>query len=140
MGYRCEHFHIKELVAPEIYNLRGERCWELFRTPLLIEIDAIRDKFGPVYINDWYKGGGFKYSGLRPFDCPIGSEFSQHKFGAAFDLKFKNVSPVEVFEHILEHSEHFPGITAMEDAHQTKTWLHVDCRNHELPEIWVLNP
>ncbi|MBI9113252.1 peptidase M15 [Maridesulfovibrio ferrireducens] len=97
--YKPNHFRIEELVYPEFYEAhkhRGELMWMAFDQRALITLDWLRETYGPITVNDWLWGGPFKYSGLRPFDCEEGSELSQHKFGRAFDCKFKNVTADEV--------------------------------------------
>lgn len=138
--YRPEHFKLQELVGPEFYTRWGERSWEWLQVPSLMTIDAIRKRYGAVTINTWADGGQFHESGLRDFATATGAGYSQHKFGGAFDLKFGAIAPTEVFDELLAHPEYAPMLTTMEDARITKTWLHVDCRNHGRPGIWVVQP
>jgi len=82
--YKCEHFDIEELVPEDVFNERGEKCWELLDEDILADLDTLRDLLGPLTINDWKWGGGFQYSGFRPEGCGVGSKYSQHKLGKAF--------------------------------------------------------
>ena len=138
--YRPKHFALVELVGPEIFKERGDRCWELLQVPALLTLDAMRKRFGPIIVNDWFHGGNYSESGLRRFDSKTGAEYTMHKTGGADDCKFKLVSPIEAFNYILAHPSEFPYLTTMEDAKQTVTWLHFDVRNHSREGIWVVNP
>lgn len=139
--YRCKHFIIQELVGPDVFTARGERAWELLDAGMLQMLDRLRDKFGTCVINNWHKGGSFKESGLRDFGTSTGAKYSMHKFGGGFDLKFGQHTAKEVFDYVLAHPDEFPFITAMENVLATKTWLHVDGRNHnQQSQIWVVNP
>ena len=138
--YRPKHFALVELVGPEIFKERGDRAWELLQAPALRTLDALRNKFGAIIVNDWFHGGNYSESGLRRFDTQTGAKYSMHKFGGAFDCKPKNFSPLEAFNYVLAHSSEFPLLTTMEDATQTVTWLHFDVRNHNREGIWVVNP
>jgi hypothetical protein len=139
-GYRPQHFELHELVPPEILELRGEAAWELLEPRLLVAGDRVRDRFGPCTVNDWKDGGRFRESGLRDGVTGVGARLSQHKRGAALDLKFKHVKPRTVFDYLLEHPDEFPEITVLEDVAKTPTWLHFDVRAASWPGIRVVLP
>lgn len=128
---RARHFVIQELVCPEIFAERGERAWELLRPEFIVTLDDLRDEYGPIAVNDWHIGGTFKYSGLRPFDCPEGAKFSMHKFGAGGDAKFKRVSADKVRADVIAKPDRFPHIQAIEVPSPGKpmSWFHFDHRN-----------
>lgn len=131
---KAEYFKIFELVDPETYEARGQKAWELIDSRLITVIDRLRAIFGPATINDWKWGGKFKWSGLRTNRCRIGAKYSQHRFGRAADLKFKNVSAQEVRDFI-KADPIWPhvGVRCVE---KDVSWLHVDVRNCE-PIKWV---
>ena len=138
--FRPKYFALQELVGPEFFQKWGERSWEWLRPELLQTIDQIREKFGSVTINNWHVGGVFKESGLRDFITSTGAGNSLHKYGCAMDCKFQGVKPAEVQSYILSRPEMFPLLTCMEDAEITKTWLHVDVRNHGQAGVWIVKP
>ncbi len=149
MNYRPKHFVLQELVDPAIFKERGERAWELLQPAALMMLDALRERFGPIIVNNWHTDGTswlpdptniFHESGLRTSATGTGAKFSMHKFGCAYDPKFKNVTAREVFNEILVRPESFPLITALENVEQTVTWLHFDTRNHNRDGIWIVNP
>jgi hypothetical protein len=140
MIYRPRHFQIEELVPPSIFEARGERAIELLDLEALVTLDLLRDRYGTLTVNDWHWEGHFTESGLRHPDTETGAKFSQHKFGRAFDCKFRRTTPREVFDDILEHDELFPKLTVLENVEHTPTWLHFDTRNHGRRGIWVVNP
>lgn len=138
MIYKPEYFKLEELVSPEIYKLRGVKAWELFDPNALKMIDEIREFFGvPVTINNWSFGGQYKYSGFREDEYyKVKGSLSQHRFGRAFDMKFKGISSEKVREIILEYREKgkFKLIGAME---KNVSWLHVDTRQHAEEGIFL---
>lgn len=140
MRYRPSNFIIQELVPPSIYQARGERSWELLDARALLSLQALRDRFGPLTVNNWHSGGTYKESGLRSFSTGTGAAYSQHKFGRAFDCKFKNATPRQVCEYVLAHTDEFPHITTIENPDATPTWFHFDVRDHNRQGIWIVNP
>lgn len=126
--YKCRHFSIRELVPPHVYKERHQKAWELLDVRLLQTIDALRDEFGFTTINNWYlRGGRRKESGLRTPQCATYSQFSQHTFGRAADMIFRDwLDAGKVRRQILENPEKFPLIDAMELG---VNWLHIDVRN-----------
>lgn len=139
-SYRTKHFALQELVSPEVYKARQDLAWDLLRPGALVALDALRDRYGRIVVNNWNAGGPLKESGLRGWECETGARWSMHRFGGAFDLKFGSVTPQEVFRDILAHPEQFPQITTLEDVAVTPTWLHFDVRNHARGGIWVVRP
>lgn len=98
MLYDLRYYSIHELVPPELYRAYGDRAMYMFDINALITIDLLRSHYGSCTINNWFWGGDYKNSGFRLWNCPEGARLSQHKFGRAFDCKFKNVSADEVRE------------------------------------------
>ena len=133
------HFFLQELVHPDIYHKVGDRCKDFLHPNLIVNCEAIRDIAGATTINDWSRGGNFKSSGLRTPD-DIGAFLSSHKFGCAADLKFKDITPLEVQRLILAEPHKFPYISRMENAVITKTWLHIESCDYRQGDIIVFNP
>lgn len=140
MGYRPTNFILQELVPPDIYQAMGERGWELLDNRALFTLQALRGSLGPITVNNWHAGGSFKESGLRSMTTATGAKFSQHRFGRAFDCKFKDVTPREVRDYVLKHPEAFPYLTTVENTDATPTWFHFDTRNHQREGVWIVNP
>lgn len=140
MMYRPTSFIIQELVAPEIYQARGDRAWETLNPLTLMALQSVRDKFGPITINNWHAGGAFKESGARSFGTSTGAAYSMHRYGGAYDCKSDSVTPAEMCAYIIKNRGEFPYITAMENPVATPTWLHIDSRNHSKPDVWIVNP
>ena len=136
--YKCTHFKIYELVDPVTYNKYGQRAWQFLDPKALMLIDKLREVFGSCTINNWKWNGSYKWSGLRTPSCIIGASMSQHRFGRAFDLKFKNISAPEVRKAIKEDAGYWEaqGLCGMEN--KTPTWVHIDTRN--VDPIKFFNP
>jgi hypothetical protein len=116
------HFQWHELMPSAEYK----RYWlYLMDMRLLITLDAMRIYYGvPITVNDWYWGGQYSLSGLRPMDTDVGAKFSLHKFGLAFDAKVRGVDAEIVRNDI--RAEKFPLITCIE---KDVSWNHCDFRN-----------
>lgn len=128
--YTPKHFSLFEIVPEDIYrDYHGsEILWWLFDDRILMAADLIRDRFGPMTINDWYYGGSNHFRGFRPADCGVGATLSQHKFGRALDLIPSDVSAHQIRAAIIEKDVAANLITCVEE---NIPWLHIDCR---LPE------
>lgn len=140
MKYRPTNFEIRELVPPDIFQAMGDRSWELLDARALMTLQTLRDELGPILVNNWHVGGSFSESGLRSATTTTGAKYSQHRFGRAFDCKFKSVSPREAYEYVMANPQAFPRLTTLENIEATPTWLHFDCRNHSRTGIWIVNP
>lgn len=140
MTYRPTSFIVQELVPPEIYDARGERAWELLDPMALMSLQSVRDKFGPITVNNWHAGGVYKESGVRSSGTSTGAPYSMHRYGRAFDCKSSSVTPREMCDYILSNRKEFPYITCIENTDATPTWLHLDTRNHNRDGIWIVNP
>ena len=102
----------------------------------LIKSDQmLRDKFGPITINNWWVGGDRNWSGLRTTDSPYYSMTSQHSYGRASDKLFK-VSSQEVREYIKQNWKQL-GITRIED---NVSWVHSDVGFTQLDTLLIFAP
>lgn len=89
--------------------------------PLLIKSDQmLRDKFGPVTLNDWWGGGRFNNRGLRVCGTDVGAELSDHFQGNASDKVFANATAEEVRNEIKKNWKKY-GITIIE---ADTSWVH----------------
>jgi len=127
MKYLPTYFVIQELVPPKVYEARGEKGWYLFDERILMTIDLLRERYGQATINNWHIGGNREWSGLRTCDSPYYSPYSQHAFGRAVDVVFKDANAEYIRQEIINKPSlpAFKYITAIELG---TSWLHVDCR------------
>ncbi|MBU1621811.1 MAG: hypothetical protein KJ604_20335, partial [Gammaproteobacteria bacterium] len=99
MIYKCEHFHLVELLPKLFYNENitkyKDNLWGLFDLRTLITLDRLRKRYGKTYMNDWKWGGNNDSKGFRPPEDPEGAKLSQHRFGRAADPKFESVTADE---------------------------------------------
>lgn len=126
--YICRYFAIHELIPPKVFKARADKAWELLDPDLLRALDALRSRYGPMTINNYYWSGEREWSGLRTPDGPYYSPYSQHTFGRAADCLFKEVSVEQVRTDILS----FPNDTTFELINAVEldvSWLHIDVRN-----------
>lgn len=133
------NFQLEEFIHPEILERIGDRSADFLHPMLAPTVQVLRDRFGPITINDWLWGGKFKSSGLRLPKGDVGAILSSHRFGTASDLKFDAVEPITVQNYIIQHQDQFPHISRLENALVTKTWLHVEC-GVRTNSIKVFNP
>ena len=137
------NFTVQELVHPDIIKVLGEkRAANLVSPRLLQELEHLRNRYGAIRIN----GGRFKNSGIRKASYytnwgMMTQSYSTHQWGNTADLKFSNgIKPAEVYDYILDNPNNFPCIVRMENAHITKTWLHIECGQYREDEIEVFEP
>lgn len=138
-----KYFDVREFVPPQIWNKFGEKSiW--FIDPKVISIaTAYREFFEvPIIINNWFIGGKYMYRGYRPPRVNIGTEFSQHKSGRAFDCHSPSISVKEMYRLILDNQEIFKGVglTTIENVDFTPTWIHSDCRPSLSDDLLIVNP
>lgn len=126
--YKCTHFEIHELVPRHIYKLRGEKAWQLLDDRLLLTLDLLRERFGNMIVNNWKWGGDREWSGLRTPESPYYSPTSQHTFGRAADIIFKEVSAAAVRGEILR-AVNDPIFNSIRSIEMDVSWLHFDVRN-----------
>jgi hypothetical protein len=141
--YHCEHFGLYELVDEKTYNryigTQEWKLWLLFDNRALWTLDALRDKYGPGYVNTWYGhlvdvfNNIRQWSGWRPPECDVGADLSQHRFGRGFDPIYIQTSASQIRQDAKEHPEWdcFRYITRIEEAHKGTpiNWLHFDVGN-----------
>lgn len=140
--YKCRWFRIYELVPSEVYYRAGktnrvESLWYLFDNRILITADWLRTTYGKMLANTWYWEGRHQYRGWRPWSCPIGAEWSQHKFGRALDLIPLETTAEKIRQDIIKSPWDFifQHITCIENE---ISWLHMDCRNWDKSENGLL--
>lgn len=89
--------------------------------PKLIEADQkLRDRFGPVTLNNWWNNGRFNERGLRVCGTTTGAQLSDHFQGNASDKVFKDVTAEEVRNEIKNKWQGY-GITIIE---ADTSWVH----------------
>jgi len=84
-----------------------------------------------LIVNNWKWNGQYNESGLRSMKTTTGSEYSQHKFGNAVDIKIKGVSPSEIRKLIVDNFIYLNNtfhLTTIEKVEDTPTWIHCDWR------------
>ena len=129
--YKCKHFKAHELVPPAIYDKFGERSFMFLDDRLLKLCDALREEFGSATINNYKWGGDRVASGLRSPDSPYYSPTSQHSFGRAVDILFKDYSAERVRSVIKDDSTIWKNGTGLNSItlEDGVSWLHIDIRN-----------
>ena len=134
-----EHFVIQEFVPESIFEKYKENSIWFINPQVFNMAEFIRAYFNkPIIINNWNQGGTYQESGYRLPDTTTGAKLSQHKRGAAIDIKFEGANYSEVRKEILANEDKFlaSGITTIEDG--TATWLHIDCRFTMMNKILVV--
>lgn len=141
-----KYFYAEEFFSKkdykEITNNGYDPRWWLDKG-LIKSLDWFKERCdgATIIINDWKWGGGYQYSGVRPFNTNIGAKRSQHKYGKAVDIKIKGYTVKEVAT-IIEDDFKFLnkefGITTIEDIRLTKTWNHIDTRWTGLDKLFIV--
>lgn len=128
--YVCKYFAIHELVPQQVFEEKNELAWELLDERLLITLDALRERFGPITVNNYFWGGDREWSGLRTPESPYYNPYSQHTFGRAADCLFKDIEPEKVRQFILARPFD-PNYQFVNGVELNVSWLHFDVRNCE---------
>ena len=132
--YKCQHFGIKELVSPIVYDKWKEQSWIFFDENVLQDLDKIRETYGsPIIINNWAKG--LKQCGLRSnMDEMVKNKktlyLSAHTMGKGFDLHCFYGHNNKLWQHcynlIKSKKISFNGL---EDYKKTNGWVHIQRTN-----------
>lgn len=136
--YVPKYFAAHELVPPHIFQQRGAKSFELLDDRVLITLDALREKFGPLVVNNYHSGGDRKWSGLRTQGfygsaAAYEASLSQHKFGRAADCLPSKTTAEAMRQYVLAHPDEFPHITFLETD---VSWFHFDVRNCKPITTW----
>lgn len=121
-----KNFIAQEFVPPETYTILGDDSIKLIHPEMLIFIQRLRNDLGvPIIINNWHKGGNFKYRGYRPAGCGVGNSSSQHATNPANALDFDVVgfTADTVRKYLQTNNSRYPMITRIE---RDVNWVHVD--------------
>lgn len=129
--YRPKHFGLKELACPHIYAKFGDMCWQFFDIRLLETIDFVRDKLGPMYVNNWDIDGAFDERGFRCIQCSLVKSaikdnrlyVSPHMLGKAVDFDILGMTAQEVREWLIANQGYLPYNIRLED---NVNWVHLD--------------
>jgi len=127
--YKCTHFDIEELVAPEILSVLGHTfAWRMIPEYALRSLDALREKLNaPIYINN--ASMGFDYSGVRPKGCKVGAKYSGHKGyrgEVCWDLKTFHHDTLMALLEVIESDNDLYNISKIEEPEKTtpRGWIH----------------
>lgn len=143
--YKCKYFKISELVHPDLLKQHGEsKCWMFFDERLLRFIDWVREKYGPIIINN----SSLKDCGARAMDCSTGASLSAHKMWRAFDLHICSIENTygtnkttkanaykKVREEILKYPEWYFVNFETTSGSSPIWWLHCDSYNRTAREF-----
>ena len=135
MIYKPKSFRIEELVPQIVFQLRGEKAWELLDIGILLDLQEIRDYTGKrMTLNDWLWDGSRENQCFRLFSYYMDLSFSQHLFGRAADPFIYGMDGDESRELVISMKKKnmLKHVTAMEDGDDGKggrrNWLHIDTR------------
>lgn len=147
-----EHFAIEEVIPPvallpqnmqQVYASNPQKLFRCFDQLALVTLDLLRKRYGSCLVNNWKafspedaldlsKKHIFRFSGFRPWECEEGATLSEHRMFRAFDCKFRNVSPAEIWADMQAKTnapefEHIQRIEAFDGM----SWFHFDTGQHE---------
>jgi hypothetical protein len=127
-----DNFYLDEFIDPVTYSARGARSIELMDMRIILAVQHLRELTGkPITVNNWHKRGSLRLRGYRPEGTRTGAKWSQHKHGRALDFHIAGMTTAEVHALIMAHEQFFverQWITVIEDARDTPSWTHIDCR------------
>ena len=123
----CEHFKYKECIASPsamklgIKNIPSEADWQRIELTAREVIQPIRNQFGPIKINSWFRSPQLNSSKLIG-----GSPTSNHCIGEAVDLVpvVNTVTKLEVLEWIVKNLTYYELIA----EYFPQGWIHIAFR------------
>ena len=146
------HFSIHELLPPpvflpepmrKVFFSAPEKLFRCFDPKVLLTADLLRKRYGRCVVNNWTAFGEgcridlsnksvFRFSGFRPWECEEGATLSEHRMFRAFDCKFRNVTPAEIWADMQgkTNAPEFEHIQRIE-AFDGMSWFHFDMGQHE---------
>ena len=138
-----KNFHLEEFVSKSMYKKWGKNSiwWVDMRIVELAQF--YRDYFGhSMFINTWKGGGALSYRGYREPTYKKGATMSQHRSGRAFDCHISTLTADEIRKAILDNENKFmaAGLTTIEDAKYSPTWVHSDIRHTGMSKIKIVKP
>ncbi|ANZ50349.1 putative peptidase M15A [Erwinia phage vB_EamM_Phobos] len=144
-----KQFKLEELVPPDIIARRGANAAYLISPLVMVTLQQLRNKFGPIVANSPSKGMTQRTIRTLQFfinqEKPKGGNWkerahelyaasdSMHKYGGAMDLNFQNYSSQEVRAYIMQNPNEFPFIHFLETD---ISWFHFDVRNQANLTVW----
>lgn len=144
-------FKLEELMPPDIIKRRGANAAYIINPLVMVTLQQLRNKFGPIIVNspskgmtqrslrtlqffinqEQPKGGNYRERALELY----AASDSMHKYGGAMDLTFAHFRPQEVRAYIQQCPNEFPFIHFLETD---ISWFHFDVRNQ--PDLTVWSP
>lgn len=157
-GYIPNHFAPGELFSKQVLAGHTENNWinssiyRLLDSRIAWTADQIRERFGPMIVNDYIFNGSNQYRGFRPpielidwagyaesgkIKTILSSFTSQHCSGRALDMLPQDCTAEEIREDIIKNPSNpaYQYITAIEKG---VSWLHIDCRNIDPAHAGIL--
>lgn len=137
------YFRLEEFIPKEVYNRFGDNSIWFVDKRIIDLANFVRSRFGKsMTINNWHSGGNLNNRGFRTPDSAVGGQFSQHKFGRAFDFNIAGVTPQEIYKDLLANSSLYikAGLTTAEDIAYTPNWTHFDIREHKEQGLKIVKP
>lgn len=128
--YIPNFFKLHELIPRNTYELFGGDpvLWLLFDPGILRVSDLTRRRYGAMVANTWARDGEHEFRGFRPWDCAVGAQLSQHKFGRGVDLVPAQATPTEIRADIMAGNA--PEIASLITGLEMDIpWLHIDAGN-----------
>jgi hypothetical protein len=114
----------------------------LFDQRLLFTLDCLREQFGLAIVNNWMNGGVWEYRGWRPPEYKLCAPLSQHYFGRAVDMNFRehSASSVRNWLQVNYKTELESKRYIIRRIERDTSWLHIDVGNSVSADIEYFNP
>jgi hypothetical protein len=128
-----DNFSLDEFVSREFYE-------GLQRMVNIAQF--IRNKTGlSLTINNWWHKGSFNNRGHRMPNSTVGSPTSEHRMMNGCDFNIGNWTGKQMCDWVEDNAKELYdlGVRRMEDPSITTTWLHLDCKEHGLKCIRVID-
>jgi hypothetical protein len=141
------YFSLEEIVREDVliqYGRNTNLLLSRFDPRLLETMLFIRERLGPITINNYAWGGNLDERGLRDNDAPMvrgkGRPYlSAHTLGAAFDFDVEGMTANEVRQWLKDHADELPYKIRLERKYNGSyiSWVHLDvCDEPDNPKVY----
>ncbi len=136
-----EHFDIRELVSPDMWETFRADSVKFIDDRIIALLERIRELSGgrSITVNNWHRGGKFRYRGYRPESCNTGARNSMHRQGKAVDFDISGMTAEQSRQLIRDNQTELMrlGLRRMERG---VPWVHIDLKETGLDYIYEFKP
>ena len=135
------NFDIREFVPPEMWETFKHESVKFIDERIPDILERIRELSGgkAITVNNWHRGGRFRYRGYRPESCTVEARKSMHWIGQAVDFDIAGFTAEQCRQLIRDNKKELMrmGLRRMETG---VPWCHIDLKETGLDYIYEFKP